>query len=105
MHPNCAKVLILRATSTWAQGVVGSNPIAPTIKLLSIRELRFLQCPETSNHLVISRFSKRKHNPHHTGQRRTFSLTDRPACTRSSLCECRRRAMAPAVLSHLSMNE
>jgi len=25
-----SKLLVLRATSTWAQGVVGSNPIAPT---------------------------------------------------------------------------
>jgi hypothetical protein len=26
----CRKLLILRATNPWAQGVVGSNPIAPT---------------------------------------------------------------------------
>src|SRR5436190_11388198 len=28
--PIPCKLLILRASSTWAQGVVGSNPIAPT---------------------------------------------------------------------------
>src|SRR5450631_4424089 len=30
-HPNCAKVLILRATSTYKQEVAGSSPALPTI--------------------------------------------------------------------------
>jgi hypothetical protein len=50
MHTNSAKVLIPRETNPWAQGVVGSNPIAPTNNYL----LGLLENPNFCRKTLIS---------------------------------------------------
>jgi hypothetical protein len=56
--------------------VIGSNPIAPTINLLSIRELSRLRCPEMSSCLEFATDFHRKHYTHNAGMRSALLITD-----------------------------
>jgi len=56
--------------------VIGSNPIAPTINLLTIRVLSQLRCPEMSSCLKFASDFDRKHHTHDTGMCCALLFTD-----------------------------
>src|ERR1700730_15628245 len=56
--------------------VIGSNPIAPTIKLLSIQRLSRLRCPEMSSCRRFAADFHRQQHTHNARMRRALLFTD-----------------------------